>query len=80
MTAIASKPTLTPAQLIAAQTKLGLSNLELAHALEITGEGAADAVSKYRRGIRPLPMRASQLIRMWCDPAIPEHLRPWPKG
>lgn len=77
---LASRPPLTAAQLVAAQSRLGLSNLELAHALEITGKGAADQISKYRAGIRPLPMRASQLIRMWLDNGLPAHLRPWPKG
>lgn len=77
---LASRPPLTAAQLVAAQSRLGLSNLELAHALEITGKGAADQVSKYRAGIRPLPMRASQLIRVWLHKDCPADVRPWPKG
>lgn len=79
MTGLASRPPLTAAQLCAAQEKLGLSNLEMAHALEITGKGAAYLVSCYRTGKRPLPMRASQLIRGWLHPECPADSRPWPK-
>lgn len=78
MTSLSDRPPLTAEQFCQAQKLLGLNNREMAHALEIRGKGAVTLISLYRLGKRKLPLRASQLIRIWLHEGVPPELKPKP--
>jgi DNA-binding transcriptional regulator YiaG len=58
---------MTPAEIRAARLALGYTQQQLADALGITGEYAADTVRSWESGRRPISGPASVAIRLLLD-------------